>query len=82
MWARSNANPATTPPSRVLNAFRGNMTHSGTIRRRNMHWTIAPSVYEDEEEGYGSADWDETYEMTKIRVKVCPVPHPLALTLT
>jgi len=27
-------------------------------------------VYDDEEEGYGSGEWDEMYELTKIRVKI------------
>ncbi len=33
---------------------------------------VAPSVYDEDEEGYvtGSGDWDEMYELTKIRVKI------------
>jgi neutrophil cytosolic factor 2 len=27
-------------------------------------------VYDEEEEGYGSGEWDEMYELTKIRVKI------------
>lgn len=32
---------------------------------------VAQSVYDDEEEGYGSGEWDDMiYELTKIRVKI------------
>src|SRR5258706_1651387 len=49
MWARSNANPATTPPSPALNAFRGNTTRSGTIKRPHTPWTGVPSVVHNED---------------------------------
>jgi hypothetical protein len=34
--------------------------------------TVAPSIYDDEEEGYmtGSGEFEEIYELTKIRVKI------------
>jgi len=66
-WARNNSAPpsARTPPS----SFGGSI-RSGTIKRRVTRRTVAPSVYDDEEEGYGSGEWDEMYELTKIRVKI------------
>ncbi|KAF8496441.1 hypothetical protein F5888DRAFT_1703872 [Russula emetica] len=68
-WARNNSSgPAL---SRAPSAF-GGSTRSGTIRRRVTRRTVAPSVYDDEEEGYmtGSGEYDELYELTKIRVKI------------
>ena len=36
-----------------------------------MRRTAAPSVYDDEEEGYGSGEWEDMiYEFAKIRVKI------------
>jgi len=63
-WARGSAGG----PARSPSAFGG--SRSGTIRRRVTRRTVAPSVYDDEEEGYGSGEWDEMYELTKIRVKI------------
>jgi neutrophil factor 2 len=68
-WARNNTSgPAL---SRAPSAF-GGSTRSGTIRRRFTRRTVAPSIYDDEEEGYmtGSGEFDEIYELTKIRVKI------------
>ncbi|KAH9988051.1 hypothetical protein BJV77DRAFT_1061500 [Russula vinacea] len=68
-WARNNAGGP--PLSRAPSAF-GGSTRSGTIRRRVTRRTIAPSIYDDEEEGYmtGSGEYDELYELMKIRVKI------------
>lgn len=56
---------ARPPPSAY-----GGSTRSGTLRRRGTRRVVAPSVYDDEEEGYGSGEWDDMiYELTKIRVK-------------
>ncbi|KAI0301582.1 hypothetical protein B0F90DRAFT_1810094 [Multifurca ochricompacta] len=43
-----------------------------TIKRRVTRRTAAPSVYDEDEEGYvtGSGEWDEMYELMKIRVKI------------
>ncbi|KAF8506593.1 hypothetical protein F5888DRAFT_1643648, partial [Russula emetica] len=68
-WARNNTSgPAL---SRAPSAF-GGSTRSGTIRRRATRRTVAPSIYDDEEEGYmtSSGEYDELYELTKIRVKI------------
>ena len=65
-WARGNTGGPTRTPS--ASAFGG--SRSGTLKRRVTRRTIAPSVYDDEEEGYGSGEWDEMYELTKIRVKI------------
>lgn len=70
-WARNNAGgpplSARSPPS----AF-GGTSRSGTLRRRGTRRAVvAQSVYDDEEEGYGSGEWDDMiYELTKIRVKI------------
>jgi PB1 domain len=45
-------------------------SRSGTLRRRVTRRAVAPSAYDEEEEGYGSGEWDEMYELTKIRVKI------------
>ncbi|KAI0249234.1 hypothetical protein BJV78DRAFT_1129881 [Lactifluus subvellereus] len=63
-WARGSTGGSTRSPS----AFGG--SRSGTLKRRVTRRTVAPSVYDDEEEGYGSGEWDEMYELTKIRVKI------------
>jgi hypothetical protein len=68
-WARNNVpGPAL---SRAPSAF-GGSTRSGTIKRRLTRRTVAPSIYDDEEEGYmtGSGEYDEIYELTKIRVRI------------
>jgi neutrophil cytosolic factor 2 len=61
-WARGNTGGPTRTPTAS--------TRSGTLKRRVTRRTIAPSVYDEEEEGYGSGEWDEMYELTKIRVKI------------
>jgi tetratricopeptide (TPR) repeat protein len=68
-WARNNMGGP--PLSRAPSAF-GGSSRSGTIRRRVTRRTIAPSIYDDEEEGYmtGSGEYDELYELMKIRVKI------------
>ena len=68
-WARNNVSGPTL--SRAPSAF-GGSTRSGTIKRRLTRRTVAPSIYDDEEEGYmtGSGEYDEIYELTKIRVKI------------
>ncbi|KAF8505374.1 hypothetical protein F5888DRAFT_1630257 [Russula emetica] len=42
------------------------------MRRRVTRRTVASSIYDDEEEGCmtGSGEYDELYELTKIRVKI------------
>ena len=68
IWARNN--PGGPPLSRAPSAY-GGSTRSGTLRRRVTRRT-APSVYDDDEEGYvtGSGEYDELYELVKIRVKI------------
>lgn len=68
-WARNNVPGPTL--SRAPSAF-GGSSRSGTIKRRLTRRTVAPSVYDDDEEGYmtGSGEFDEIYELTKIRVKI------------
>jgi len=66
-WARNNAGGPTV--SRAPSAF-GGSSRSGTIKRRVTRRTVATSAYDDDEEGYGSGEWDEMYELTKIRVKI------------
>jgi neutrophil factor 2 len=59
------------PPSRAPSAY-GGSTRSGTLKRRVTRRTVAPSVYDDEGRAsmVGSGEWDEMYELTKIRVKI------------
>jgi len=61
-WARNNSG------GRSPSAFGG--SRSGTLKRRVTRRTVATSAYDDDEEGYGSGEWDEMYELTKIRVKI------------
>ena len=82
-WARTNANPANTPsraPStRAPSAF-GSYTSTSVRRKPTRRPTVGGSggssrgrvmsAYEEEEEGYGSGEYEETYELAKIRVKV------------
>jgi neutrophil factor 2 len=71
-WARNT--PGGAPSGRAPSApsAYGGSTRSGTIRRRVTRRAVAPSVYDDEEEAsmVGSGEWDEMYELTKIRVKI------------
>ncbi|KAI9462624.1 hypothetical protein F5148DRAFT_217228 [Russula earlei] len=64
-WARNNAGGLSRSPSSF-----GGSTRSGTIKRRVTRRTVAPSAYDEDEEGYVSGEWDEMYELTKIRVKI------------
>ncbi|KAH9060549.1 hypothetical protein EDB87DRAFT_1674686 [Lactarius vividus] len=68
-WARNATGGP--PPSRAPSAY-GGSTRSGTLKRRVTRRTIAPSVYDEDEEGYvtGSGEWDEMFELTKVRVKI------------
>ncbi|KAH9006595.1 hypothetical protein EDB86DRAFT_2875032 [Lactarius hatsudake] len=68
-WARNATGGP--PPNRAPSAY-GGSTRSGTLKRRVTRRTVAPSVYDDDEEGYvtGSGEWDEMYELTKVRVKI------------
>jgi hypothetical protein len=68
-WARNNTGGPSL--SRAPSAY-GGSTRSGTLKRRVTRRTVAPSVYDEDEEGYvtGSGEWDELYELTKIRVKI------------
>jgi len=67
-WAR-NAAGSSAPLSRAPSAY-GGSTRSGTLKRRVTRRTVAPSVYDEDGESYGSGEWDEMYELTKIRVKI------------
>lgn len=68
-WAR-NAASSSAPPSRAPSAYAGS-TRSGTLKRRVTRRTVAPSVYDEDGESFaGSGEWDEMYELTKIRVKI------------
>lgn len=68
-WARNAAGGP--PPSRAPSAY-GGSTRSGTLKRRVTRRAVVPSVYDEDEEGYvtGSGEWDEMYELTKVRVKI------------
>ena len=68
-WARNTPGGAT--PSRAPSAY-GGSARSATLRRRVTRRPVVPSVYDEEEEGYvtGSGEWDEMYELTRIRVKI------------
>ncbi|TFY68050.1 hypothetical protein EVG20_g3703 [Dentipellis fragilis] len=70
-WARNNSG-APPPSARAMSQY-GGTVRSGTIRRRaTRRTTMAPSMYDEDEEGYvtGSGEWDEVYELTKVRVKI------------
>jgi neutrophil factor 2 len=67
-WARNSADSSASP-SRAVSAYSGGSTRSGTLKRRVTRRTVVPSVYDDGE-SYGSGEWDEMYELTKIRVKI------------
>lgn len=64
-----SAPPSTYAPSSYGgSSMRRKMTRRNTARRM----TAAPSMYEEEEEGYGSGEYDDgPFELVKIRVKVC-----------
>jgi hypothetical protein len=81
-WARG-ANNAAAPPSRAMSmrapsSYGGASTAGGLKRRGTKTNRYAPSrsasritsTYEDEDEGYRSAEYEEAYEVSKIRVKV------------
>ena len=81
-WARNNANPP-PPPSRSLSTRVPPTSYpgggGGGVRRRNTAMGRQRSVvrrntkYEEEEEGYGSGDYDDGSafaEFSKVRVKV------------
>lgn len=76
-WARSNANP-NNPPQRApsRNAYSNYAPSSfgtGSMRRKpTRRGTVrAASRYEEEEEGYGSGEYEDgPYELVKIRVKL------------
>ena len=68
-WAR-NAASSSPPISRAPSAY-GGSTRSGTLKRRVTRRAVAPSVYDEDGESYaGTGEWDEMYELTKIRVKI------------
>ena len=66
-WARNNGGGPLS--ARAPSAF-GGSTRSGTLKRRVTRRTVAPSTSDEDEEGYGSGEWDEMYELTKIRGKI------------
>jgi len=81
-WARS-ANNAPPPPSRTP-SMRAPSSYGGTsvggVRRRGTKSSRqygssrgvsrVMSTYDEEDEGYRSGEYDEQYEMSKIRVKI------------
>jgi len=84
-WARNNANPGNHPPSRSPStrlppsSYSGGGGGGGGVRRRNTGMSRQRSVlrrntaYEEEEEGYGSGDYDDGSafaDFSKVRVKV------------
>lgn len=79
-WARNNATPLPPLPSNAPQRTRSVAPSSyapssagGTMRRKTTRRIPrSKSMYEEEEEGYGSGgDYEETvYEMSKIRIKV------------
>lgn len=81
-WARSNATPGMTPsraPSARAPSAYGGYSNTGSMRRKpTRRGTVGGgstraktmSSYEEEEEGYVSGDYEETFELVKIRVKL------------
>ena len=79
-WARNNANPGNFPPSRSASTRVPPSSYSGggSIRRRGtsvsrQRSTVRRNIaYEEEEEGYGSGDYEDGSfaEFSKVRVKV------------
>jgi len=87
-WARNNANPGNNPPSRAPSIRPPPSSYSGgggagsghgSVRRRNTGISRQRSTvrrrtaYEEEEEGYGSGDYEDGSgfaEFAKVRVKV------------
>lgn len=63
-WARNSGDSAGSP-NRAISSY-GGSTRSGTLKRRVTRRT----VYDEDGESYGSGEWDEMYELTKIRVKI------------
>jgi len=90
-WARSNANPnypplgrsgsRSAPTSQYAPSSFGGSPAGGSVRRRTTSRrnprmsSRIQSTYEEEEEGYGSGEYDEgPYDLTLIRVKVNQIP--------
>ena len=79
-WAKLNATPTNAPqrgPSKSAPPSTYAPSSAGSNRRRLTRRVTARarppqvSMYEEEEEGYGSGEYDEgPFELTKIRVKV------------
>lgn len=82
-WARNNASPNYPPPTRngsrsapVSQYAPSSYGGPGSVRRRGTKRSMSrpvQSTYDDEEEGYGSGEYDEAFEMSVIRIKVCPL---------
>lgn len=79
-WAR-NANNAPPPPSRAMSMRAPSSYGGGGVKRRGTksNRNYAPSSrgggrvvssYEEEDDGYRSGDYEEAYEVSKIRVKI------------
>ena len=80
-WARNNANPSAGPgrarsaapssyaPSSFGTGVKRRVTRRGTTRGSSR----AQSMYEEEEEGYGSGGDILDDDIIRIRVKVCPL---------
>jgi len=80
-WARSNANPNNPPqraPSRSAppSMYAPSSHGTGSVRRKLSRRPTARSrgpvsMYEEEEEGYGSGEYEDgPFDLTKIRIKV------------
>jgi hypothetical protein len=74
-WARSNANPRTArsaPSSQYAPSSFGGSSVRRKLTRRTTNRSRAPvSMYEEEEEGYVSGEYEDgPFELVKIRVKV------------
>ncbi|KDQ55044.1 hypothetical protein JAAARDRAFT_134290 [Jaapia argillacea MUCL 33604] len=84
-WARTNAAPGNAPPSRTpsrgpvqssyapssFGGSAGSLRRKVTRRGTNRIPSRIVSTYEEEEEGYGSGEYEDgPYELVKIRVKL------------
>jgi len=86
-WARSNANPPgntlrsarSAPSSQYAPSSFGGSSVRRKLTRRTTNRSRAPvSMYEEEEEGYVSGEYEDgPFELVKIRVKVRYINIPL-----
>jgi hypothetical protein len=91
-WARNNAGPG-NPPSRSLSTRPPPSSYSGGVGVRRRATSVGRqrsvvrrnTTYEEEEEGYGSGDYDDGLalaEFSKLRVRVRFRDEVRGLTLT